>query len=108
MKRLFTFEIPIESEEYSPETCKRDYGSAKAYNSDFPRHVYAIEHLSSLCKDASSFCRMMALKMMADKKSEPETWDARDRAYFEALNKRAAYYDSMMSKIKCVREEDCP
>lgn len=106
MSKKFIFEIPIESEEYSPESCERDYGSKECYNSDFPNYVYAIEHLGQLLKDASFHCRMSAMRMMADKKTEIETWEKWEQDSYNSYLKRAKYWDNMIYKIKFARMEE--
>ena len=105
--QTFIFEIPIVAHEYSPETCKEEYGSEDCHNPDFPAHVHAAGVLQQLFQDASTQCRFMAMKELAKHKEEedPEKWPEPDRAYFKGLTRRADYWDELMMKTKFARME---
>jgi hypothetical protein len=105
MNKKFIFEIPIEEKPYSPETCEGDYGSKEAYNSDFPEHVYAFEHINQLFKDATTYCYQAQMRMMADKKTEPDTWPKHEQKFFKSFELRVKYYEELLKKITCARSE---
>ncbi len=104
--KKFIFEIPIEMDEYSPETCKRDYGSKKNYNSDFPEHVYAAEVMQKLISDARANCFTLLFEALENKKNcltdEAKASNARLTEYART---RKDFYDELESKIKYVRSE---
>ena len=100
--KTFIFEIPIEAEEYTPETCERDYGSKDSYNSDFPEHVYAsMEHIDQLFKDAETFCYFSIMKLLAKGKGCSDNLDAVDKSLYDTYKKRAKYYQELRKKVKC-------
>jgi hypothetical protein len=105
-RKRFLFEIPVESFEYSPETCERDYGSKECHNPDFPNYVYAFHNIQQLLKDASTHCRQAAMRMMANKKTELETWEKLEQDLYNRYLKRAEYWDEMIYEIKFVRMEE--
>ena len=76
--KKFTFELPIVTREYCPETCKQDFGNKECYNSDFPNSVYAHDILTQVFKDASCYCRFMMMQMNAERKTDSETWEESD------------------------------
>lgn len=100
--KTFLFEIPIEAEEYTPETCERDYGSKDAYNSDFPEHVYAsVHHIDQLFKDALFYCHMSMMNILAKGKGEPENLDETSLKLYNMYENRIKYYDELRMKVKC-------
>jgi hypothetical protein len=105
MKKKFIFEIPILAKPYSPETCEKDYGSKDAYNSDFPEHVYASEHINHLFQNAITYCHQTRMRMLANNKTEPETWPVHEQKFFKSLEDRANYYTELENKITCTRSE---
>jgi hypothetical protein len=100
--KTFIFEIPIEAEEYTSETCKRDYGSKDNYNADFPEHVYAsMNHIDQLFKDAETFCYFSMMNLLEKGKGYPSNLDTIDKRLYNTYKKRAKYYQELRKKVKC-------
>lgn len=100
----FIFQIAIDAKPYSPETCKEDFGSAEAYNSDFPSHVYAGQHIDQLFKEAYLWCNYMMSSMSARLKTPIETWEQHEQDLYIRYEKRMEYWDKLRNEVECVKE----
>ena len=102
--KTFIFELPIEAEEYTPETCERDFGSKEAYNSDFPESVYASQnHIGTLFRDATLFCLQSSMRILAKGGGDPDKLDETQKSLYNMYENRIKYYEELLEKTKCTK-----